>query len=86
MVKINQFLPCIQAFNVLTLLDVKRDLIGNFCRHVEFCAGHKVSACAKRKGERFVGVKTLNLCDEVGFQSFDAYLCFYFSLNRALFR
>lgn len=53
---------------------------------MEFCAGHKVSACAKRKGERFVGVKTLNLCDEVGFQSFDAYLYFYFRLDRALFR
>ena len=38
------------------------------------------------KGKGIVGVKTLNLCDEVGFQSFDAYLCFYFSLNRALFR
>lgn len=38
-----------------------------FRRHVKFCAGHKVSACAKRKGERFVGVKTLNLCDDVGF-------------------
>ena len=63
------------------------NLVGRKARSlVEFCAGHKVSACAKRKGERFVGVKTLNLCDEVGFQSFDAYLCFYFSLNRALFR
>lgn len=57
-----------------------------FRQHVKFCAGHKVSACAKRKGERFMGVKTLNLCDDVGFQSFDAYLCFYFSLDRALFR